>query len=200
MFVIPVPASAVPTLDSHAAGGNEPGWTASWSDIVSYLMALAEEWFGPRDSRWFFTGIEFSDGDNPSTYYPGNRPFHVGIQLTRSGAQNPRQAYFQLAHEVVHLLGPSPTRDKANVLEEGMATLFQDHVSTLAGLGIPVTTPSYVHAMGEVVRLRERSRDAVRAIRVVHPDLRQVSDSEVIRIVPGLPTDLAASLCRRFAH
>lgn len=195
-----VPSSPVPILGAHAAEGFGPDWTSSWSDVVSWLMEQAEAWFGPRDPRWFFTGLEFTDGDVPSTYYPGRRPFHVGIQLTRSAAQNPRDAYFQLAHEVVHLLGPSQARDRANVLEEGMATVFQLHVSNVVGLGYGIKLPSYARAMEMVVQLLLVSPDAVRAIRAVHPDVRLVTPDEVARIVPGVPLDLATSLCERFVR
>ena len=198
--MMPVPTSPVRVLGAHAAGGNGPDWTSSWSDVVSWLMVMAEAWFGPRDARWFFTGLELWEGDVPSTYYPGNRPFHVGIQLTQSAASNPKQAYFQLAHEVVHLLGPSPTRECANVLEEGMATRFQLHISHLVGLGFPITLPSYVHAMGELDKLLALSPDAVRTIRAVHPDLRHVTDTELMKMVRGVSPELAASLCGRFVR
>ncbi|AYO83259.1 hypothetical protein ACFQFG_26500 [Methylobacterium persicinum] len=43
------------------------------------MTTLAQEMFGQGDGRWFYTGLEFGGGDIPSTYYPGNRPFHMGI-------------------------------------------------------------------------------------------------------------------------
>jgi hypothetical protein len=200
MFVVPVPTSPVPVLGAHAAGCGGPDWTSSWSDVVSWMMALAEEMFGPRDKRWFYTGLEFGDGDIPSTYYPGNRPFHVGIRLTRSATGDPPQAYFQLAHEVVHLLGPSPSREPANVLEEGMATLFQLRVSTLAELGYNIAVPSYLRAMGAVNELLKISPDAVHAIRAEHPDLRQVTGTDLMRIVPEVTPELATALCAPFSR
>ena len=197
---ISVPSSPVPVLGAHAAGGFGPDWTSSWSDVTSWLMEQAEAWFGPRDRRWFFTGLEFTDGDVPQTYYPGRRPFHVGIQLTRSATQNPRDAYFQLAHEIVHVLGPSEARDPANVLEEGMATLFQLHVSNAVGLGYGIYHPSYARAMELVESLLLASPKAVRAIRATYPDVRLVTPVEVSRIVPGVTADLATALCERFVR
>ncbi|MBY9061344.1 hypothetical protein K7957_00155 [Sphingomonas yunnanensis] len=191
------PASPQPALGFHSAydGGD---WTTSWSDLVSYLIQQAESRYGPRDSRWFFTGVEFADVPVPCTLYTGNRPFHIGIQLTATVSMTPRIAHFQLAHEVVHLLGPSESHDRANVLEEGMAAAFQQEMSTRSGLGIDVTVPSYVSAMEALAELLTIDPDAVRRLRSIHPDLRLLDVANLIRIVPGADDTLADRLCSPF--
>jgi hypothetical protein len=193
-----IPASREAVLGAFADDVDGANWTTSWSDVTSWLMERAEARFGPRDPRWFFTGLEFADVDAPTTYYPANRPFHVGIRLTAAAAAAPAEAYFQLAHEVVHLLGPSPTRAKANVLEEGAATVFQQETAAAVGLSGTVSLPSYLDAAAEVARLEAVAADAIRSVRTLCPDLRDLTEAELGRIVPGLPAGLGASLCSPF--
>lgn len=192
------PASPVPSLGFHSAFANND-WTTSWSDLTSFLLDEAEKRYGPRDPRWFFTGIEFADISNPQTYYTGNRPFHVGIQLTVGTAMSPKAAHFELAHEVVHLLGPSETHASANVLEEGMAALFQQEMSELSGLGINVNGRSYVTAMTAVKELLTTDAEAVRNLRATYPDLRFLNSAELLRISPEADSALAELLCSKFA-
>ncbi|SFG58102.1 hypothetical protein [Methylobacterium gossipiicola] len=193
-----IPASRGTVLGAFADDVDGAGWTASWSDVTSWLMERAEARFGPRDPRWFFTGLEFADVEAPTTYYPANRPFHVGIRLTAAAAASPAEAYFQLAHEVVHLLGPSPTHAKANVLEEGVATVFQQETVAAVGLPATVSHPSYLAAAGKVACLEAFAQDAVRSVRALYPDLRDLTEDELGRIVPGLPAGLAGALCSPF--
>lgn len=191
------PASPVPALGFHTLQANGD-WTVSWSDLTSYLLAKAESRYGPRDDRWFFSGIEFADVETPMTYYPGNRPFHVAIRLTRSAAANPRQAHFQLAHEIVHLLGPSETRQPANVMEEGMAAAFQLDMSIRSSLGYGLGIQSYVDASQAIAELERIEPGAIAKIRGVHPDLRKLTPAALAAIVPAASNDLVQRLCAPF--
>ncbi|WP_030539669.1 hypothetical protein [Sphingobium sp. DC-2] len=172
--------------------------TTSWSDLTSSLLQEAEQQFGPRDPRWFFAGIQFWDEGHPGTYYPGSRPFHVGISLTREAASNPRMAHYQLAHEVVHLLGPSPTFAPATVLEEGMAYSFQERVNLHRHLGMRLSIPSYAQARDVLNAMLALDPDAVRTIRAVYPDVRDVRSAELMRLVPAVSLEIADLLCRPF--
>lgn len=191
------PSSLVPAIGFFTERVGDD-WTVSWSDLVSHLLFEAEARFGKRDQRWFFTGIEFDAGDVPMTYYPGNRPFHVGIRLTHHATTNAAEAYFQLAHEVVHLLGPSPERLPANVFEEGIATAFQVEVSALVKLGRTISLPSYVNARAAVLELLAHDRDAVKKVRTVYPDLRHVTVQRLLDVTPSAPQGLAERLCAPF--
>jgi len=172
--------------------------TTSWSDLTSALLKDAEAEYGPRDPRWFFTGIQFWDKGHPGTYYPGNRPFHVGISLTREAATDPRMAYYQLAHEIVHVLGPSPSFAPANVLEEGMAYSFQDQVNVKRGLGLTNAIASYVHARDVLNAMLALRPDAVRTIRAVYPDVRELTVTELMRLIPEVTAEIADALCAPF--
>lgn len=177
----------------------------SWADVTGWLMSEAEHRFGPRDTRWFFTGIEFADCPCPIIYYPGNRPLHVAIRLTLAAANDPNAAYFELAHEVVHLLAPTErmngsARATANVLEEGMASRFQQDIADQMNLNQFVTWPSYVAAMGHYDALRAIDPDAVRRIRAAYPELRDLTDVGLMGIVPGAPAQLAQALTATFVR
>ena len=94
-----------------------------------YLVVL-ESMFGPRDLRFAFGTIRKSD-DGPRTFYPGGFHLKGGCQIDIWISKNcwERQdlntAKWEIAHECVHLLDPS-LDGTANVLEEGLATWFQD--------------------------------------------------------------------------
>ncbi|WP_149314498.1 hypothetical protein [Methylobacterium sp. P1-11] len=60
--------------------------------------------------------------------------------------------------------------------------------------------PSYLRAMGAVNELLKVSPDVARAIRAEHPDLRQVTETELMRFVPRVPPELATALCAPFSR
>jgi hypothetical protein len=193
------PSSPVTAVGFHTEQSNGD-WSVSWSDLTSYLLAEAERRFGPRDSRWFFTGIEYADVAMPMTYYPANRPFHIGIRLTRSAAMDARQAHFQLAHEIVHLLGPCEKHRPANVFEEGIAAAFQQEMSILSKLGFSINVASYLHAITAVGQLQAVDRGAVAKVRAKFPNLRQLTAEHLKQIVPSTTDQLADTLCAPFAR
>jgi hypothetical protein len=90
------------------------------------MLNNAEEMFGERDKSWTFIGIEFRDDGPYIMYYPKKR---ISIVLSTGCSQlmpNDPQLYYQLSHEVSHLLYPIyPTKgNEANVLVEGISTYF----------------------------------------------------------------------------
>ena len=60
---------------------------------------------------------------------------------------------FEMSHETVHLLNPIP--GNANNLGEGVAVAFSLHVQSSYGISIPVSMPSYLHALRLVQALPE---------------------------------------------
>ena len=90
------------------------------------MLTIAEHMFGPRDLSYIIVGIEFVD-DGPYIWYPlvpGKKDnTDIIIRLSSPAAQNMAQAYFQMAHETVHLLSPSRGQNATN-LEEGVACFF----------------------------------------------------------------------------
>ena len=79
----------------------DSGYTWTLASRLSEMLHMAEELFGVRDCSYTILGIEFGP-DNPRIWYPGSRR-HIIIQLALSAATNRWKAYYQMAHETVHL-------------------------------------------------------------------------------------------------
>src|SRR6516162_5374973 len=102
-------------------------WTWTLATRLSYMLAEAEDRFGKRNPAWTFVGVEFVD-DVPSVWFPGYSAGvrqHVAIRLSSFTINNYLMAYWQLAHECIHLLTPTGSYETNN-LEEGLTTIFQD--------------------------------------------------------------------------
>src|SRR5271165_6854945 len=90
------------------------------------MLSEAEDLYGPRDQSWTFVGVEFVEGP-PRVWFPFYAPGktqHIAIRLSPFTLTQPTLAYWELAHEVVHVITPE-VGAKATYLEEGMATHFQ---------------------------------------------------------------------------
>ena len=98
---------------------------------VARYISILESIFGQRDPRFVFGTIEMSDDESPRTHFPDYFHFgggcRVNILITKYPWENcsPDQGPWQVAHECVHLLDPREA-GTINVLEEGLATWFQD--------------------------------------------------------------------------
>ena len=171
--------------------------STSWADLVSYFLAEAEKRFGQRDDRWFFTGIAFTDR-GPNIYHPGGRAYHVGIHLNTSASRDTTRAYFQLAHEVAHLLGPNQNQFNATYLEEGMCTTFQIEMARAVGITETGDLGTYQDAMDLVGHLEAIDAGAIKRLRERSKDLRQIDAATLIEVLPNVPADLAAALSRPF--
>jgi hypothetical protein len=191
-----LPVSNLAALGFHNQDGEGIRSTA-WADLTSFFLEQAEQRFGPRDVRWFFCGITFID-HGPHLYFPANRPFHVGIQLSTSAASDPHRAYFQLAHEVAHLLGPNPSIQSATFLEEGMCTAFQIEMARAVGMEQFGDLGTYAEALALVRDLLATDPAAIRKLRELHKDLNEVNAEKLRRILPEVPEDTATWLTRPF--
>lgn len=98
-------------------------WTLT--SRIGEILDLAQAQFGQMRNDFIFLGIEFKS-DGPRIQFQNDNKEnlrYVRIQLTPDVLKNEYHAYYQLAHEVYHLLAPTGKFD-ANVLEEGLATYF----------------------------------------------------------------------------
>ena len=104
-------------------------------DYVAGYMSILEGIFGPRDQRFVFGNIGKStrpaERPRPRTHFPDGFHFdggcRVDIHITEYPWNHlcPDQGPWQVAHECVHLLDPTK-RGGSNILEEGIATWFQN--------------------------------------------------------------------------
>lgn len=178
-------------------------WTVA--SRMGHILRFVEKRYGPRDRDWTLLGVEFTVRETPQVWYPtfdgiGDT---IIIQLSRSAATNERQALFQLAHEVVHLLSPAGPGARASVLEEGLAT----HASLeyLAAIDRPVTpgyidAPRYERAYRLVAALARRPDFAtgIRALRARHGRLSGLNAIDLQRAWPGLEGAEARALAAGF--
>lgn len=115
--------------------GSNPDGSNAWTltTLVGKFLNEAERRYGPRDQSYTPLGIEFGRG-GPCTWYPGDCR-HACIRLGEEARNDPAQAVFQLAHEVVHLLAPTGKAD-APVFEEGIATVFSEEMAEAEGSAV----------------------------------------------------------------
>ena len=98
-----------------------------------YIKHL-ERNFGPRDPKFVFRSIKKTthpEGD-PQTHFPygySEDGCVIDIHISPEPFDNewPDQSTWQISHECVHLLDPCKMGE-ANILEEGLATWFQDEL------------------------------------------------------------------------
>lgn len=175
--------------------------------VASYVSIL-ESIFGPRDARFVFGTIRKSDG-RPCPGFPAGFHFNgecrVDILITTWPWENhsPDQGPWQIAHECVHLLDPSE-KGTANVLEEGLATWFQNEPcyhdervqSYIANNDEPL--PAYLEAQGLV---RQNLPDILHAVKRLRASGVRIGDIKVDMLAPLLPnteTKTVERLCALF--
>ena len=178
-------------------------WTVA--SRMGHILRFVESRYGPRDRNWTLLGVEFTVRKTPQVWYPTFDGIGeaIIIQLTRSAATNERQALFQLAHEVVHLLSPAGPGARASVLEEGLATYTS--LEYLAAIDMP-TGPDYIDAARyqaayrSVARLARRSDFAsgIKALRSRHGRLSGLKAIDLQRAWPGLDGREARALAGGF--
>ena len=130
----------------------------------SDFIPKAERYFGPRNPKWTIGAIRRNPtGDYPRIHlYP--KSGYVDIFLSRRlNEGNLPAVLYELAHECVHVLDPSPVGD-GTYLCEGLACWFQVQVSQ----NMRPTDARYVEALEAVERLMPRLGEAVRYRRVRH--------------------------------
>ncbi|MEC5407583.1 hypothetical protein VOM14_18710 [Paraburkholderia sp. MPAMCS5] len=143
------------------------GWSWTLATRCSDILHKLELEYGPRDRAYTFVGVDFH-GERPHIWYPGNRQ-HVAIRLSMSALDDIPRAFYQLAHECVHLLSPS-VEHHASVLEEGLATLFAETYALRAyNQHFSPSINGYARAASDVRELLGFHPDAISALRRVEP-------------------------------
>jgi hypothetical protein len=163
--------------------------------LFGNLLTEAETRYGPRDPSWTPLGVDFSDGA-PCIWYPGSNK-NVVISLDRSASKDIYKAYFQLAHEVIHILSPTGISN-ALVVEEGLATIFCDEMSAKAGSGYRTTDQSYLNAAKDTQILLSIDVNIIKKLR--NKCMRFVDFTPALIMVeaPNIAPQVAARLCKPF--
>ncbi len=170
------------------------GFRFTLTTLLSTLLNDAEQMFGPRDMSYTPVGIEFY-GNRPQVWYPGTNK-HISIILTDSAREDPAQAIFQLAHEVMHLLSPTGGAN-APVIEEGLSALFQQRANEVYDLDLHLVAVPYVKATELANMLLKGEPSIIKRLRKIEPAFHKwtprflVSEARISRA-------LAEELCEPF--
>ena len=175
---------------------------------VTKYVSILESIFGQRDPRFLFGTVGKSDGW-PRTHFPGGFHFEGGcrvdILITKYPWEHrsPDQGPWQIAHECVHLLDPSE-KGTANVLEEGLATWFQneptyhdERVRRYIAKN-DKHLPAYLEAQ-ELVR--HSLPDILQAVKTLRASGDRIGDIKADMLAPLLPnaeTGTVERLCALF--
>ena len=174
------------------------GFTWTLASVLGSLLALAEERFGPRDSDYCLLGIEFA-ATGPQVWYPGNRK-HIVIQLSLNSLTNVHSALYELSHECVHLLSPTGTKS-ANVLEEGLATLFSvEQMEKYYGVGwwSEKRNHAYFEAAAKVGELLALDNNVILQLRQEEATISSITSEMILRYCPAVSLELAERLSAKF--
>jgi hypothetical protein len=178
------------------------GGTWTLTTYFGQMLSEAEELYGRRDLNWTPIGVEFFASTVPHIWFPGNRN-HIAIRLTLSALNDLNEALWQLAHEVVHIIGPVE-RGKANNLEEGVATRFALNVSHYTDKSrVPLfrqkleQTP-YHSALQDCEALLQMDPDIIKKLRKQQPYLSRMTAKQLLDVLPNCDPTLAGRLTGRF--
>ncbi len=170
------------------------GFTYTLASYLGALLTQVEGEFGPRNRAFTILGIEFREGV-PQLWFPGNCG-HVVIQLSTSAMNDMNRALFQLSHEVVHLLDPSP--GGTNSLEEGLATDFSLRYMASRGLA-SFTGDQRYDRVRQLVRMAFRERSTMaKQIRADYGAWKSITAQQILTLLPELPLADAEELARPF--
>jgi len=166
---------------------------------VHIMLDQAEGMFGKRDESWTYIGVEFQSDGPYICYYPRKR---VSVVLLSGCSEYPFQYYFELAHEVCHLLYPTGKRD-ANVLNEGLSAYFQVHYlkqmypgSTLA---IDLIRKSKYHRAYSLVSiLLSRDINIIKKLRAIQPSISVVTKDDFLKLDIQIEDELIEELLLKF--
>ena len=111
-------------------------------------------------------------------------------------------AYYELAHECIHLLAPTGKRD-ANFLEEGLAVYFSRwYTHYIFGEGWwmsdEFTNSAYARAFTLVEQLLNLDADMIKKFREVQPVISRITAEQMLNRSPTIPRELAYALEQRF--
>ena len=155
---------------------------------LSKMLHMVEELFGPRDYSYTILGIEFAS-DGPQIWYPRNHR-HIIVQLNVSTATDMPKAYYQMAHETIHLLAPTRLCD-VTVFEEGVACYFAAYYMKYK-FNQPnwsPTLPSYRCALEIIAPRLNEDIGCIRRLRKNQPSFRKMSKEAVSSEFPQLTSE-----------
>ena len=175
------------------------GYTWTLASRLGHMLQIAQERYGERDCSYTILGVEMIERDYPQIWYLGNCK-DIIIQVTAAGCRKAVGAYYQLAHECIHLLSPNGGKT-ATILEEGLATHFaeiymRDHLATTWRSNLD----SYSGAQQKTETLLQYDPYAIRRLREKQPTISNMTPDLLLECYPELSLTLAVELTTRFVR
>jgi hypothetical protein len=174
-------------------GATDRSYEQTLMDELLKILEEAELLFGPRDRSYELLPPRISECGCAHPYvYPFRK---IRIYLT-SHSKTRYVASYQLAHEAVHVLGP--TQSWATVLEEGLATHFSHaYMKRVYGLQFQAPNRWYDAAMRAVAPLLAENKLVIKELRVREPQLSKIDETLLVEVT-GIELDHAKLLCANF--
>lgn len=174
-------------------GATDRSYEQDLMDELSKIIKLAELQLGPRDRSYELLPPRISECGCAHPYiYPFRK---IRIYLT-AGATDRTVAARQLAHEVVHVLGPTPSW--TTVLEEGLGECFSREYMKLI-YGLPFRSPNrwYEAAMNAVAPLLAKNKFVIKKLRERQPLISKIDEKLLIQVA-DIESAHAKLLCADF--
>jgi hypothetical protein len=163
---------------------------------LEHILQTAEERYGARDYSYTILRIEFTQEEQPQIYYPRDK--QIIIQITQNCITDIDYAVYQVAHEAIHCLSPMGKK-AANVLEEGLATLFSiEYTRENGNNDLKVYDPKYKDAYKLVEELISIDPEIIKKLRNVQPTISLVNKDLIMKTNPNVPEKLAEDLTKKF--
>jgi hypothetical protein len=177
----------------HWLGMTDRSYEQTLMDEMLKILEEAELLFGPRDRSYELLPPRITEC---GCARPHILPFRkIRIYLT-AGSTTPSVASYYLAHELVHVLGP--TQSRATTLEEGLATYFShEYMKRVHGLRFRAPNRFYDGAMRAVAPLMARNKFVIRELRTHQPQISKI-DERLLVEVAGIEPEHAKILCANF--
>lgn len=170
-----------------------------WKQILDDTLCDAQSLYGDQVSSVYISDIRTASG-GPNIYFPVKGDYdNVEIILSDSCKTDDDQAQFQIAHEVIHCLGPSE-QAMTTVLEEGLAVLFSDDYYS-KGKMTYYTGPNetnYLQAKQITQSLLSLNSNGIKELRAIDPRLSHCTFAHLKKVFPNATNNLLNQALDKF--
>lgn len=174
-------------------GATDRSYEQTLMDELLEIMEEVESLFGPRDRSYELLPPRISEC---LCAHPHIYPFRKVRIYLPSHAKTRHFASLALAHEAIHVLGP--TASWATVLEEGLAEWFcQGYMDRVYGLQFQAPNRWYDAALRAVTPLMAKNKFVVRELRARQPQISKIDETLLVEVA-GIEREQAKLLCADF--
>jgi hypothetical protein len=175
--------------------------------IVNQFLSDAESRFGPKCNEWKFYGVEINDYTPHLRYYPDTG--NVTISLSKKVLLDKYQLYFQLAHEICHLLYP---QKNIITLDDEIMLNLNEGISTYFSFEVIKDNPDfeiileefenrenkYFSAFRKVEELLDLDKNIIKKARIFEPKVNKLTSNIFKSVNDKIPDNLLFFLLQPF--